>query len=433
MRIIYLLATLCLVWQTAQAQNLYFPPLAGDTWATTSPASLGWCDDRITALYDYLETTKSKAFIVLKDGKIVLEKYFGTFTKDSLWYWASAGKTVTGFLVGKAQEEGFLNIQNKTSVYLGAGWTSATLAKENFITVRHQLTMTTGLDDAVTNSDCTLPACLQYKADAGARWSYHNAPYTLLDKVVESATGNTFNAYYTAKLKNTIGMTGLFVKTNDNNILYSQPRSMARFGLMILDNGKWNSTNVMTDMAFFNQMINTSQNLNLSYGYLWWLNGKASFMAPTLQTVFPVMLEPDAPTDMFSGIGKNGQLLNIIPSSKMVVIRMGNNSDNSFVPFAYNNEVMKRVLALPCTATPIEPSWEESVKIFPNPAQDILYIEGLEGKDFRVTIFDTDKKMLFTAKNLASVPLKTLNLKKGIYFVHIRQEKGKMLRKIVIE
>jgi len=45
--------------------------------------------------------------IEVKDGKIVLEKYFGTFTKDSLWYWASAGKTLTAFLVGKAQDEKF--------------------------------------------------------------------------------------------------------------------------------------------------------------------------------------------------------------------------------------------------------------------------------------------------------------------------------------
>ncbi|HPJ54246.1 MAG TPA: serine hydrolase, partial [Flavobacteriales bacterium] len=87
-----------------RAQQLYFPPNTGTTWDTLSPASLGWCTDSIPPLYDFLEQSNSKAFLVLKDGRMVLEKYFGTFTQDSLWYWASAGKSLTAFLVGKARE-----------------------------------------------------------------------------------------------------------------------------------------------------------------------------------------------------------------------------------------------------------------------------------------------------------------------------------------
>jgi CubicO group peptidase (beta-lactamase class C family) len=52
-------------------------------------------------------------------GKLFLEKYFGSFTKDSIWYWASAGKTITSFLVGKAQEENFLSIDDPSSKFQG--------------------------------------------------------------------------------------------------------------------------------------------------------------------------------------------------------------------------------------------------------------------------------------------------------------------------
>jgi len=93
-----------------KAQSLYFPPLAGTTWDTISPLSLGWCPDKIDTLLNYLEDGNSKAFIVLVDGKIVIEKYFGTFTVDSPWYWASAGKSLTAFTVGIAQQEGYLLI-----------------------------------------------------------------------------------------------------------------------------------------------------------------------------------------------------------------------------------------------------------------------------------------------------------------------------------
>ena len=58
-----------------QAQ-LYFPPVNSNTWDTTSPIQLCWCDNRIDSLYQFLDSTESKAFILLKDGKIVLEKYF---------------------------------------------------------------------------------------------------------------------------------------------------------------------------------------------------------------------------------------------------------------------------------------------------------------------------------------------------------------------
>ncbi len=103
------------------AQNIYFPPNTGNTWETVSPESLGWCTENIDTLYSFLEQKHSKAFIVLKDGRIVIEHYFGSFTQDSIWYWASAGKTLTAFLVGIAQEEGYFSIQDSTSEYLGDG------------------------------------------------------------------------------------------------------------------------------------------------------------------------------------------------------------------------------------------------------------------------------------------------------------------------
>ncbi len=181
----------------------YFPPPTGADWATTTPESLRWNVAAIQPLYDYLATTRTRAFIVLKDGKIVLERYFGatiagtgSFNRDSQWYWASAGKTLTGFIVGKAQEENLLTLGQPTSRYLGVGWTALPVAKENLITIRHQLTMTTGLDDGVANDSNTDPANLMYKADAGSRWAYHNAPYTLLERVVSQATKQPYHDTY---------------------------------------------------------------------------------------------------------------------------------------------------------------------------------------------------------------------------------------------
>ena len=320
---------------------IYFPPTNSSVWDTTSLASLNWNTTELNNLYPYLQSKYTKAFIILKNGKIVVEKYFGTFTSDSLWYWASAGKTMTAFLVGIAQQEGTLNINNRTSQYIGTGWTSAPINKENLITVRNQLTMTTGLDDAVADPDCTLPSCLIYKADAGTRWAYHNAAYTMLDQVVENASSLSYNNYFQQKIRNKIGMNGFWYKsTNSNNVFFSNARSMARFGLLLLNKGNWDATSILSDTNYFNQQIATSQNLNLSYGYLTWLNGKNSFMAPTLQTVFPSSLIPNAPNDLYAALGKNDQKIYVVPSQKLVVIRMGESAGSvQFALSGFDNEL----------------------------------------------------------------------------------------------
>ncbi len=143
---------------------LYFPPVSGTEWQGVQPDSLGWNTLALNDLYTYLQSKDTKAFIILKNGKIASEKYFGTFTADSNWYWASAGKTLTAFLTGIAQEEGIIDISKPTSAYIGTGWTTEPADKEKLITVKNQLTMTTGLDDGVADPDCTLPQCLIYKA-----------------------------------------------------------------------------------------------------------------------------------------------------------------------------------------------------------------------------------------------------------------------------
>ncbi len=392
--------------------------------------SLGWCRDKTGPLYTYLETRNSKAFLVLKDGKIVMEKYFGKFTKDSLWYWASAGKTLTAFAIGLAQEDGFLKITDTSSKYLGKGWTNCTSAQEDKITIRHQLSMTTGLDDGVPDNHCTLDTCLQYLADAGKRWSYHNAPYTMLDKVIENSTGKNLNIYLNSKLKTPTGMNGLFLKIGYDNVFLSTPRSMARFGLLMLSKGDWNGTKIMKDQTYFSQMINTSQNLNNSYGYLWWLNGKNNFMVPGLQFVFPGYLSPNAPADMYSAMGKNGQFLNVIPSQNLIVIRLGNAPGGNEVPFLMNDTIFIKLKAVICntSGTTFPKILNNNFNIYPNPANDFVTIENQDKSIIKkIVITNIQGKVVLNLKINEAVSKYTLNLtdkESGVYYLEVYSENG---------
>lgn len=386
------------------SQSLYFPPVNGDTWETINPDSLHWQTQYLDSLYSYLEDNNSKAFIVLKDGRIALEKYFGTFTKDSVWYWASAGKTLTSFCIGLAQQEGLLKISDTTAKYLGSGWTSLPADKERAITIRHQLTMTSGLNDFGPDPDCTYPDCLTYKADAGTRWAYHNAPYTLLDSVIQKASGQTLNLFIYQRLRNSTGFNGLYVHVGYNNVFYSIPRNMARFGLLLLNKGKWENKTILADTGYFRQMTNPSQSLNKSYGYLTWLNGQESYMVPQSQIVFPGNLAPNAPADMFSALGKNGQFINVIPSLNMVWIRMGNAPDNSLVPFLLNDRIWQRlnpVINRP-SAVEYRPAEQSpmpvisSVYALPNPfnpSSSIVYTLTSGSTAVSVTLYDINGRL----------------------------------------
>lgn len=421
---------LFLLPNSVKSQPLYYPPTnTSASWETIDPSSLGWCQTRIDNLYAFLEQENTKGFIVLKDGKIVLEQYFGTFTNQSSWYWASAGKTITAFLVGKAQEENFLSINDNTSTYLGQGWTSCTLAQENNIKIRNQLTMTSGLNDGVFNSDCTLNTCLEYLANAGTRWAYHNAPYTLLESVLQNATGQPINTYTQLKLKNPTGMTGSWVTVDYNNVFFSNVRSMARYGLLIQGNGSWNGTQLINN-TYFNEMVNTSQNLNKSYGYLWWLNGKPSFMVPTSQIVFPGSYAPDAPSDMFAGLGKNSQIMSIAPSRGLVIIRMGDvpSSPDSGVPFLFCNQIWQKINELDCT---LEINNQELKKIVigQNPATNTISISNIESEKYNVEIFDMIGNSILKVSNQNTIDISFLA--SGIYLINVQQGNQSQTQKLI--
>ncbi len=429
-----LLLILCLVLfllpNVIKSQPLYYPPTSTTaTWETIAPSSLGWCQTRIDNLYTFLEQQNTKGFIVLKDGKIVLEQYFGTFTNQSLWYWASAGKTITAFLVGKAQEENFLTLNDNTSTYLGQGWTSCTPTQENNIKIRNQLTMTSGLNDGVIDNHCTLSSCLEYLAIPGTRWAYHNAPYTLLEGVIQNATGQPINTYTQLKLKNPTGMTGSWVTVDFNNVYFSNVRSMARFGLLIQGNGVWNGTQLINS-TYFNEMVNTSQNLNKSYGYLWWLNGKQSYMLPTTQIVFPGSYAPNAPSDMISGLGKDGQIVSLSQSRGLVFIRMGEapSSGSSEITTIFCDQIWQKINELDCT---LEINGQELNKIVigPNPATNIISISNIESEKYSVEIFDMIGNSILKVSNQNTIDISSLA--SGIYLVNVQQGNQSQTQKLI--
>jgi CubicO group peptidase (beta-lactamase class C family) len=309
---------------------------------------ISFSKEKLDKLNQYNLENKSRAFIVYQNGNIINEKYFGTkiidkqpFDENSNWYWASAGKSLTSVLTGIAQQENLLNINDPVSKYLGK-WTAMDKKDEDKITIKTLLTMTSGLDYK-QDQKCGSSNCFAYKNPAGTFWYYDTSAYSQLAKVIEKASHKTIDQFTAEKLSGS-GISGKWVPYENGLVFSSTAKSFLQFGKLVLNKGKLNGKTYYKYDDYFQQMTDTSQKINLSYGYLWWLNGKNSIRVPGFESSFNQSLVPDAPKDMFCALGKNGQILDIIPSQDLIILRMGENPGKFDNMIKFHRELWNKIL-----------------------------------------------------------------------------------------
>ncbi len=329
--------------QVHPVTEYYYPPATGSTWETVGAASLGWNVTKLNEAVAYAGQNQSTAFIILHKGRIVSETYWRGWNSSSAAVIASATKSIAATLCGLTQQQGQLSIGEPVSKYLGKGWSKAPGAKEDLIQVRHLLAMTSGLDDS-----------LRYVADAGTRWFYGNAAYHQSLYLLDRVSGKSRDALTRDLLGSRIGLQHSAWRIDSLagiNTMASSGRDMARFGLFILSKGAWAGEQILTDTAYFNAMTNTSQPLNRSYGYLWWLNGKSSFMLPSgdsgeTSPVYNRTFIPAAPPSLIAALGRGDKKIYVVPAKDLVIIRHGSETGTPAAALSsFDNQLWTRLSA----------------------------------------------------------------------------------------
>ena len=362
MKILLLLITLHLalpLFAADEETSLYFPPTKGP-WEKIHPAKIGWNPAKLKELMDYSGENKSSSVAILYRGRILAEQYWPLNPKEktaagkpnpyfhmrlgknakgrAIEDVASAQKSVTAMLVGIAQHKGLLKITDPVHKYLGKGWSKAPAEAEARITIRHLISMNSGLDTR-----------LQFVAPAGTKWFYNTTAYSRSLTCVSKAAKMDANQLTKKWLTGPTGMTdsrwakrpwsergGIVVNQYG---LATTARDLARFGILMLANGNWEKKNVIEDKAYLKAAISPSQKLNPSYGYLWWLNG-GPFVARGNGQKRQGRLIPAAPKDMYAAQGKLGRRLYVLPSQQLIITRLGDQAPNNF-----NTEFFKRLRA----------------------------------------------------------------------------------------
>lgn len=314
------------------AAALYFPPDDGN-WQGVEPAVAGWDEALLSAALDVAGQRQSSGVVILLNGRILAERYWEG--PDSAVYKrflqgedaaghaiedvASAQKSVVAVLTGMAQERGYLDINDPVSDYLGAGWSQATPAQEQAITIRHLLSMTSGLDTDFT-----------FVGNAGSRWLYNTPVYHSTMRVLMAATGLDRNELTVGWISAPLGMANTSWTPRpwaDAAIavgLSTTARDLARFGLMIQAGGRWRDEQIIADQTFLAAMLTPSQVLNPAYGYLWWLNGQDFILGtgPAARRSDGAMISA-APADLVAMQGAGDRKLYLVPGMGLVISRLG--------------------------------------------------------------------------------------------------------------
>jgi CubicO group peptidase (beta-lactamase class C family) len=321
------------------ARASYFPT-TNPTWQTISASAAGADAALLADAVAYAEAANSSSLVILHGGRILSENYWDGRNRNTKSNLFSASKSMVATMVGRLLAEGtFTSLDQKSSVFLDE-WKGVSGKQD--ITLRHHLSMTTGLEGGEQNligqvlarNERFFAANLPLEHSPGTYWTYNNPAYRLLFSIIEEATGQSLATVSTQKLFQPLGMDAEWnIRTptfgNQTFLNYQSINatalSAARFGLLALRSGLWNGTQI-APAAFIAESTNTSQDINPSYGFLWWHNRGAS--AGGQQLPFDGVLRegpyfPDAPPDLFAAIGKDDQIIAVIPSLDLVIVRQG--------------------------------------------------------------------------------------------------------------
>lgn len=276
--------------------------------ASTPTTRAPWSDADFAELDEFVASTHGEAFAITEDGALVHEWYRSdeAYSRDI----ASAQKSVLSLLVGRAIADGLFGLDTLVDDVLGKAWTPH--GQTSAVTVRHLLTMTSGLDDRMA-----------VVAEPGVAWRYSGA-FAALFPVVETASGRKIEAVATEWLFDPASAPAatFYARPSEGYAptgLRATARDLVAVGQTVLE-----GTQPGLDDGWLDASFVPSQIYNRSYGYLWWLNGQASFMLPgPAPTAQPGPLVPGAPTDLVAALGKDDQKLYISRELRLVVARLG--------------------------------------------------------------------------------------------------------------
>lgn len=277
------------------------------------------------------------AALVIQDQKILYEEYWDGYSDSSYSNSFSAGKTIVSLLVGIALDEGKIKSLNQP---VGEFLPSYNEGLEKQLTIRHLLTMSSGLDWQEEYSTPFSPTAQAYYGsdinalmndmkiieEPGKEFDYLSGNTQLLAMVLESATGQRISHYASERLWKRIGARDDALWNLDREdgmekaycCFNTNVRDYARFGQLLLNKGLWNGNRIISE-AYLEEATTpkayltdkeTGDPVNF-YGFQWWIINYKGHQIPYMRGIL-------------------GQYIFVIPDKNAVVVRLGHKRSSDY-------------------------------------------------------------------------------------------------------
>ena len=329
----------------------FAPEQLDDGWETSRAGVEGIDVGNIAATMEKIDAGGWEflhAILMVRNGKLVFEEYFGDFGRDSLQHVQSTTKSFTSSLVGIAIDRGEINSVDDVMLDYLPQYAQLRDADNERITIRHCLMMAAGLQW----NEVSVPPLESYNdnmvghlvpdyvayflakpsvAVPGTEYYYNSGCPLTLGAILRSAAGVPADAYAEQYLFGPLGISdfswpsinyGKHVGTHGS--LYIRPRDMAKFGQLFLQQGVWDGERIIS-AEWVAQSTEPRLTVfgDVRYGYQWWFKemngydvpftsghgGQHIFVVPELETI---IVTATGYSDASMAVEQQNRLINLV-------------------------------------------------------------------------------------------------------------------------
>jgi CubicO group peptidase (beta-lactamase class C family) len=308
-------------------------PGPGEPFRSAPPAQLDLDPAAVQEAIDFATGRAAAAVQIYRHGCLAgagaLDGLTGT-VPNNVW---STTKGVVSVLTGRAQRLGRLDLDDPIGRYLPEAD-----PEHGAITVRQLLTESSGLhfiwtaDLHLAHPDSVRHTlALPFDHEPGSYFEYAQTTVSVLAKVVERAVGEDLQAFAQRELFGPLGIDRrewFWLRDRAGNThgwahLFLSPHGMARVGHLMLGEGAWAGRRLL-DRRYVTE-AQTPSSTNSAYGYLLWTNRGDHPVTPSIpeRRVLDHPIFASAPRDTYAFVGFGDQMIWVIPSLDMVIVRTG--------------------------------------------------------------------------------------------------------------
>ncbi len=308
----------------ANASAEYWPTKG---WRTSSPEAQGMDGSKLAQMLEDIKQRNLSlhSLLVMRNGYIVSETYYGTYRQDTKHELYSCTKSFIATLVGIALDKGQIDGMNHPVLgyFTGRSFGNADSRKEA-MTLEHLLTMTSGL--AWVEGDATYRAMymsrdwVQYVLDEpmreapGSQFNYCSGCSHVLSAIVQQQTGMNASDYARRELFAPLGIEFAWERDAQGIPiggwgLQLTPRDMAKLGYLYLHDGVWEGKQIVsTAWVRAATQKHTATDDDRGYGYQWWTY-------PSLEA--------------YAALGRYGQTILVMPRLNLVIVTTAEMNDHT--------------------------------------------------------------------------------------------------------